>query len=182
MEFALKPRSLNMDRMASMELAINNEREEMAFYNNESARSKNPVAKALFKTLAEEEQEHMDRIAALHKKLTSAGSWPENVALEVSGTNVKKALSDFRRDLTSTQEHDDNDITALKKSIDSEAGASKLYAGLAAACTNKKEKTFFAFLSEIEHEHMMSLQDSLAYLEDPESWLEAQEHSGLDGA
>jgi rubrerythrin len=171
-----------MDRMASMELAINNEREEMAFYNNESARSKNPVAKALFKTLAEEEEEHMTRIAALHKKLTADGSWPEQVALEVSGTNVKKVLSDFRRELTSTQAHDDNDIKALNKAVQSEAGAAKLYAELAATCTNKKEKAFFTFLSEIEHEHMMSLKDSLAYLEDPSSWLEASEHSGLDGA
>ncbi len=171
-----------MDRMASMELAINNEREEMAFYNNESARSKNPVAKALFKTLAEEEQEHMTRISALHKKLVADGSWPVEVALEVSGTNVKKILSDFRRELTSTQAHDDDDIAALRKSIDSEAGASKLYADLAAACTSKQEKAFFTFLSEIEHEHRMSLEDSLAYLEDPASWLEAQEHQGLDGA
>ena len=171
-----------MDRMASMELAINNEREEAAFYNNEAARSKNPVAKALFKTLAEEENEHMARISALHAKLVGEGAWPEDVALEVSGTNVKKALSDFRRELTSTQEHDDDDIAALKKSIESEAGASKLYAELAASTANKQEKTFFTFLSEIEHEHEVSLKDSLAYLEDPESWLEAVEHIGLDGA
>jgi rubrerythrin len=171
-----------MDRMASMELAINNEREEMAFYNNESARSKNPVAKALFKTLAEEEKEHMTRIAALHQKLVSGGTWPEEVSIEVSGTDVKTVLADFRRELTSTQEHDDDDIAALKKSIDSEAGASKLYADLAAACTNKQERAFFTFLSEIEHEHMMSLQDSLAYLQDPASWLETSEHQGLDGA
>lgn len=154
----------------------------MAFYNNESARSKNPVAKALFKTLAEEENEHMNRISALHKRLVSDGSWPEEVSIEVSGTNVKNVLADFRRELTSTKEHDDNDIAALKKSIDSEAGASKLYADLAASCTNMQEKTFFSFLSKIEHEHMISLQDSLAYLEDPESWLEASDHQGLDGA
>ncbi len=171
-----------MDRMASMDLAINNEREEMAFYNNESARSKNPVAKALFKTLAEEEKEHMTRITTLHAKLTADGSWPEAVSIEVSGTNVKNVLSDFRRELTSTQEHDNDDIAALKKSIDSEEGASKLYAELAAACTNKQEKAFFTFLSEIENEHRVSLQDSLAYLLDPESWLEAAEHQGLDGA
>jgi rubrerythrin len=168
--------------MASIELAINNEREEMAFYNNESARSKNPVAKALFKTLAEEEKEHMTRISALHTKLTAAGSWPEEVSIEVSGTTVKAVLSNFRRELTSTQAHDDDDIAALEKSIESEAGAARLYADIAAACTNKREKTFFTFLSEIETEHKMSLQDSLAYLQDPESWLEASEHQGLDGA
>jgi rubrerythrin len=171
-----------MDRMASMELAINNEKEEMAFYNNESERSKNPIAKKLFKTLAEEEKEHMVRINELHKKLVANEAWPMDVPLEVSGTNVKVALSDFRRELTSTQQHDDDDIAALKKSIESERGAAKLYGDLADACTNPKEVNFFRFLSEIENEHMASLKDSLAYLEDPEGWLAQQEHAGLDGA
>ena len=171
-----------MDRMASIELAINNEKEEMAFYSGEAERSKNPVAKALFKTLAEEEEEHMTRITALHKKLVGAGAWPEDVAIEVSGSNVKKALSDFRRDLASTQEHDDDDIAALKKSIESEKGAAELYNNIAKASQNPQEVTFFKFLSEIEREHMLSLEDSLAYLEDPQSWLEADGRQGLDGA
>ncbi len=171
-----------MDRMASMELAINNEKEEMAFYNGEAERSKNPIAKKLFKTLAEEEKEHMVRIGELHKRLRADESWPEDVPLEVSGTNVKVALSDFRRELTTTQEHDDDDIAALKKSIESERGAAKLYGDIAAACTNAMEATFFRFLSEIETEHMASLKDSLAYLEDPEGWLAQSEHAGLDGA
>ena len=171
-----------MDRMASMELAINNEKEEMAFYNNESARSRNPIAQKLFKTLAEEEKEHMVRINDLHKRLVANEAWPEEVPLEVSGTNVKAALSDFRRELTSIQEHDDDDIAALKKSIESERGAAKLYGDLAAVCTNPKEVNFFRFLSEIETEHMASLKDSLAYLEDPEAWMAQHEHAGLDGA
>ena len=171
-----------MDRMKSIKMAIDNEKSEMAFYNGEAARSKNPVAKALFKTLAEEEKEHMERIGDLHKKLTAAGSWPEDVPLEVSGTNVTSALAKVRRDLASSQEHDDDDIAALKKSIDSEADASKAYAEIAKACNNPKEVAFFKFLAEIENEHMASLKDSLAYLEDPESWLEQAGKIGLDGA
>jgi rubrerythrin len=168
--------------MASIVLAINNEKSEMAFYNNESERSKNPVAKQLFKTLAEEEKEHMTRISTLHEKLVADGSWPEDVPIEVSGTNVKAVLSDFRRELASTNEHDNDDIAALKKAIASEEGAAKLYAELAASTANPQENNFFKFLSNIEREHRLSLEDSLAYLEDPESWLEASERQGLDGA
>ena len=171
-----------MDRMASIELAINNEKEEMAFYNGEAERSKNPVAKALFKTLAEEEEEHMARISDLHEKLVGQGAWPEDVPIEVSGSNVRKSLSDFRRDLATTQAHDDNDIAALEKSIESEKGAAELYSNIAKASDNPQEKTFFNFLSDIEREHMLSLEDSLAYLKDPESWLEADGRQGLDGA
>ena len=34
----------------------------------------------------------------------------------------------------------------------------------------------------VELEHMLSIKDSLFYLEDPEGWLEEQERQGLDGA
>ena len=171
-----------MDRMASIELAISNEKAEMAFYHNESERSKNPVAKQLFKTLAKEEEEHMIRIQTLHDKLVADGSWPQDVPIEVSGTNVKAVLRDFRRELASTSEHDGDDIAALKKAIDSEEGAAKLYGELAKISTNQQESNFFRFLADIEREHRISLEDSLSYLEDPESWLEASEHRGLDGA
>lgn len=171
-----------MDRMASIELAINNEKEEMAFYNGEAKRSKNPIAKALFKTLAQEEEEHMTRISDLHKRLVGEGAWPEDIPIEVSGSNVKQALSDFRRDLATTQEHDDNDIAALKKSIESERGAAELYNNITKASDNPQEKAFFSFLSDIEREHMLSLEDSLSYLQDPESWLSADGRQGLDGA
>ena len=73
-----------MNRMASIELAINNEKAEMAFYNNESERSRNPVAKQLFRTLAGEEEEHMTRIQKLHDRLVADGSWPREVPTPIS--------------------------------------------------------------------------------------------------
>ena len=66
-----------MDRMSSIELAIRNENTEMEYYLEQVRRSRNPVAKLLFETLAADEKEHMVRIEGLHRKLTADGSWPE---------------------------------------------------------------------------------------------------------
>lgn len=170
-----------MDRMSSIELAIRNETAEMEYYLTQARRSRNPVARRLFETLAEDEKEHMTRLRALHGRLTADGSWPEDVAIEVAGTNVKQVLDSLGRD-QGTAAHDDDDIAALNRGIDLEQNGSKFYSGLAEVCQNPQEQRFFRFLAGIEREHMLSIKDSLFYLEDPQGWLEEKERAGLDGA
>jgi rubrerythrin len=171
-----------MDRISSIELAIQNETTEMAYYLNQANRSTNPMAKALFETLASEEKEHMTLIRRLHEKLVADGSWPEDVPIEVQGTNVKTVLDGFWRDSQAAADHDSDDLEALKKSIAFEEKGATFYAELAQTCQNPQEQKFFKFLAGIEREHMLSLQDSYYYLEDPEGWLESKGRAGLDGA
>lgn len=171
-----------MDRMSSIELALKNEKTEMEFYRGESKRSKNPLAKAMFDTLARDEAEHMARIKKLHGKLVDEGSWPEDVKIDVAGTNVKDVLDGLVGKEGSAEDHDNDDVKAIKRAIDFETNGEKFYAELAQTCENPKEKEFFDFLSTIEREHKLSLTDTLGYLEDPQSWLEEHERIGLDGA
>ncbi|HPQ81196.1 MAG TPA: ferritin family protein, partial [bacterium] len=80
------------------------------------------------------------------------------------------------------EEHDDDDIAALKKAIEFESKGADLYAKLADSSTNPMEKSFFSFLAGIEREHHGSLADALAYLENPEDYMMRQGRGGLDGA
>jgi rubrerythrin len=168
--------------MASIELAMKNEKTEMEFYKGEAARSKNPLAKAMFDTLARDEAEHMARIKKLHAKLIADGSWPEEVAIAVAGTNIKDVLEGLVGQEGSAADHDDDDVAAIKRAIGFETGGEKFYEDLSKACENAMEKEFFEFLSSIEREHKLSLTATLAYLVDPQSWHEEHERSGLDGA
>ena len=171
-----------MDRMSSIELAMMNEQKEMEYYAKAAERSKNALAKAMFKTLARDEAEHMKRIKGLHGKLVDGGSWPEDVSIEVAGTNVKEVLDGIVGTDGSAEGQDQDDVAALKQGIEFETNGEKFYAELSEVCDNPMEKTFFKFLSGIEREHRLSLTDTLHYLEDPESWMETHERSGLDGA
>ncbi len=170
-----------MDRISSIELAIKNESTEMEYYLNQARRSKNPVAKLLFQTLAADEKEHMVRLKALHERLVANGDWPEDVPLEVAGTNIKNALKSLARDHKSTTEHNADDVAALKQSAEYEKSGAQFYAELARQCTQPVEAQFFNFLAEIEREHMLSINDSLYYLEDPQGWLQRNGKTGLDG-
>lgn len=171
-----------MDRMATIELALKNEKTEQAFYLHEARHAHNALAKELFEMLAKDEEEHARRISGLHDKLVVGGQWPQDVPIEVAGTNVKKVLAGLVRRVGSDIVHEDTDITALKKAIDFESKGADLYTRLSAACTNPMEKTFFAFLAGIEREHHLSLADALAFLENPEDYLLRQGHGGLNGA
>ena len=170
-----------MDRMTSIELAIRNERTEMEYYLEQARRSKNPVAKLLFETLAADEKEHMVRIGNLHRRLTADGAWPDDLPIEVAGTEVLGRVNKLMEEKDTSAEHDDDDIAALKKAAKGEADGVKFYKELAQVCDNQKEKKFFEFLAKIEREHLLSIQDSLFYLEDPEGWFEEKGRSGLDG-
>mgnify|MGYP003572590946 FL=1 len=171
-----------MDRISSIELALKNEQSEMEYYLNNARRSNNPVARKLFETLAADEREHMTRIKGLHQKLLADGSWPDDLPIAVAGTNIKEALAAVSRIGEEAANHDADDIAALKQGIEFEQGGSKFYGELAEACDNPQEARFFRFLSGIEREHLLSIQDSLFYLEDPEGWLESHERHHLDGA
>ena len=171
-----------MDRMSSIEMAIKNEETEMAFYSNEARRSRNPLAKAMFENLARDEEEHMKRIRGLHERLIATGAWPEDMPIEVAGTDIAKTLNDLVGKQEAATDHDDDDILALEKAVDFESRGAAFYADLAGECTNPMESSFFQFLARIEREHHLSLTDSLAYLRDPENWMLQHERAGLDGA
>jgi rubrerythrin len=136
----------------------------------------------MFKNLARDEEEHMKRIGALHEKLVAKGSWPEDLPITVAGTQIAATLRSLVGATGAAKDHDDDDEAALRRAVDFEAKGELLYKDLAKACTNPQERTFFEFLSGIEREHRLSLVDSLAYLENPQAWLEQHEKVSLDGA
>ncbi len=171
-----------MDYLESIELAMRNEKSEMEFYLNEASRSKNELAKKMFTTLANDEKEHMQRIKKLHDRLVAEGSWPADVPIEVAGTDIKQVLDNLATKVGSKTDHEDDDIQALKKAAEFESKGAAFYSDLAQTCDNQMEKNFFEFLAKIEREHQLSITDSLAFLEDPETWMMQHERSGLDGA
>lgn len=171
-----------MDKMSSVKFAMDNEQREMDYYLKEAARSKNPVVKRLLQTLASEEKDHKEWIGKLHTKLLADGTWPVDVDLDMVDSNVTQELKKLDYKADATKAHDGDDIDALVAAVKFEKDAADFYTELMGKCENPKEKEFFKFLSKIEHDHMLSIEDSLSYLKDPETWFATTERPGLDGA
>jgi rubrerythrin len=170
------------DRLNALETALNNEMRERAFYLRHAARTKNPVGKAMFKQIGDEELEHYERLKELHAKWERQEKWPETVPLKVKGTVVKDLLMDSVRSVDVKSGGDDDDLEAVRIAIEFEAKGARGYAMLRDSVRNPQEKEFFSLLAQIENEHYLSLKDVEEFLTDPESYFRRREHHGLDGA
>jgi len=170
------------ERLNALEVALNNETREREFYLKNAERTKNPVGKAMFERIAEDELEHYNRLKELHGKWAAKDKWPESVPLKVNNTVVKDILVNVIKKVEKTAKGDADDIAAIKTAVDFEEKGVKFYSELRDASSNPREKEFFDLLAMIEHEHYLSLKDAEEYLTDPTSWFIKTEHHSMDGA
>ena len=159
-------------RLNALEVALNNELREQDFYLRNAERSCNPVGKALFQQLANEELEHYELLKKLHETWDKNKKWPETVPLKVKETLVTDILNTVTRENESRPDQDEDDLTANRTAVKFEAEGEAFYAKLRDESTEPKEKEFFAMMSNMEHEHYASLKDTEEFLLDPDAWYE----------
>jgi rubrerythrin len=169
-------------RIKALELAITNEARERDFYLSHSERTTHPLGKKMFRSLANDELEHMERIKILHQRLQQQGRWPEDLPLEVKGAKVKDVLAAVAELGKKAPEADRDDIEAIRIALDFEAKGEAFYRDLAEKTDNSMEREFYRLLSSMEHEHFVSLKETLEFFENPEGWFAARERPTLDGA
>ena len=169
------------ESLQAIDVALNNELREHQFYLQHAQRTRNPVGKAMFQRIGEEELEHYRRLQELHEKWKKKEKWPETVPLQVANTNVRDALLGVLKKVEQQPVSDADDLAAIRTAIDFEYRGVAFYGKLGDMVTDPKEKQFFALLSGIEKEHALSLQDAELFLTDPESYYRQIEHHTLDG-
>lgn len=171
------------ERLSALELALKNEMTEREFYLSNAKRTKNPLGKAMFKEIADDELEHYERLLKLHDTWKKEQKWPETIPLTVKDTKVKDVLAAVMEKEAKLPPGDDDDLAALKKAIDFEAKGVQYYRSLRDKVKDSMEKQFFNLLADIEDEHFRSLKETEEYLLDPAAWYRSKERGGgLDGA
>lgn len=168
-------------RLDAIVLALNNEMSEREFYLKHAQRTGNPLGKAMFSLIADDELEHYQRLKALHEKWVKNDAWPETVPLTVKKTNLKTALNEVISAVDKMPVADTDDLEAISTASEFESRGIELYTRLSTASQDPREKAFFALLAGMEREHFLSLKDTEEYLKDPSSWFTRKERHGLDG-
>ena len=165
----------------AIEIALENELKERDFYISQSKKTDNPVGKKMFETIAQEEDEHYQKLKEIHKKLEQTGKWPKEVSTVINETNIRESLKELPSIVDQTFNSTADDKEAIKIAIAFEKEAHVFYANLKKEAEDAQEKSFFGHLADIEWEHMQSLEDTLAFFEDPAAWYANSEKSQLDG-
>jgi len=169
------------ERLDAIVLALNNEMSERDFYLKHAQRTGNPVGKAMFNLIADDELEHYQRLTAIHERWVKNDAWPETVPLTVKQTNLKTVLNEIIRAVDKMPAADPDDLDAIRTAVEFESKGIDLYTRLSTASQDPREKAFFAMLAGMEREHFLSLKDTEEYLKDPSSWFTMKERHGLDG-
>ncbi len=167
--------------LKSVEVALENELKEKEFYTKQSHKVTNPVGKKMFETIAQEEEDHYQQLKAIHNNLESTGQWPENISPVIKETDIKEALKEMINSVDGGADSTTDDKQAVQIAIDFERKAYTFYKDLIKKTENPDERKFFEYMAAIEHKHVVSLEDTLLYFEDPSGWLMASEKSLLDG-
>lgn len=170
------------ERIKALETALNNEQREKEFYLKHARRTSNALGKAMFETIAADEDEHYQRLLELHKTLEKEGKWPETLPIKVKDTQVKDVLKKVVESIDTGSNADTTDMEAVEIAIDFETKGEAFYNKLEKLTENAQEKQFFRLLASMEREHRLSLKDTYEFFRDPEGWYRMQEGHTLDGA
>jgi len=170
-------------RSETLVMALSNERRERAFYLAQAERTRNRLGRSMFLRIADDELEHAVRLERIHEELARGGAWPEGVELGLKLGEVGRSLDALVGELgQAAGEADADDLEAVETACRFEAEGERLYAQLAGAASEKREKAFFELLSSMEREHFRALKEVEEYLRDPASYFTVKERHGLDGA
>ena len=126
------------DRLNALEVALNNEMKERAFYLKHTQRTKKPIGKAMFRQIANEEFEHYERLKQLHQRWEINEKWPETIPLKVEDTLIKDVLKNLVKRVDQITEEDADDLEAVRTAIDFEAKGAPYYAGLYALVSQRR--------------------------------------------
>jgi len=169
-------------RLNALEVALDNEKRERAFYLEHAERTQNPVGKAMFEQIANDELEHYERLKERHARWKKEEKWPDTVRLAVRKSTARDLFTKLVDERGDIPPGNNDDLEAIRTAIDFEAKGVKHYAGLRDGSSDEKERAFFDLLSSMEREHYLSLRDTEEFLTDPVSWYRRTESPILDGA
>jgi rubrerythrin len=159
------------ERLNALDVAITNEMRERKFYLKCAERTTNPLGRAMFQQIADDELEHYRRLKELQEKRSSEEGLPDTVPLKVRDTNLKHILKDVIDNMDKLSQVADDELEAVRTAIDFEAKGAAYYAKLRDEVTDPKEKAFFDLLANMEHQHYLILKETEAYFTNPDSWL-----------
>ena len=165
----------------ALELALKMEKEGREFYLKAAQKSQNELGQKLFRSLADAELEHMEKIKAIYDAIRRAGSWPEAKTSFVKGKLPHTVFAEAIDNLGKLVKDTSDELQALRTGMDLENKSLLYYLDRSSQDVSSGEKQFYQALVAEERGHYMLLVDSYEYLLDPPAYFVRKERHGLDG-
>ncbi len=161
--------------MNAIEIAIRMETDAINFYKKAAERTKHPVGKKMFLTIAEDEKRHLDMLSQIFKDI--------NITIkEVSPMkNIKTIFESMQDEMMRRIEATSDELDAFKIAMQMEKEGVEFYKKAGSEARTKKEESLFERLVIEEQQHYDIFANTYFFLSDTGSWFMWEEHSIVDG-
>ncbi|MGR3219857.1 MAG: ferritin-like domain-containing protein [Candidatus Anammoxibacter sp.] len=164
-----------------LSVAIKQESDGIKFYTDAYEKCKHHLGKAMFKSFADDEKEHLKRLKKLQEAET--GSFQNDVAESNIVEAKERLLSVFGRmkdRLESTIQPESDDMEALKVAIELERTGHRLYETAYDETNDVRAKELYKFLAKEEIIHYEILRNTYNYLNSVDKLHAKDEDRGYD--
>ena len=171
---------VNKSTTQALELALKMEKEGREFYLKAGQKSRNELGQKLFRSLADAELEHMEKIKKIHDAIHGTVSWPEGKTSFAKGKLPYTVFAEALDNLGQLVKATVDELEALRTGMDMENKSLLFYLDRGGQAASSGEKQFYQALVAEERGHYMLLFDSYEYLLDPQAYFISKERHGED--
>ncbi len=172
-------REIPNDPQLIMEAAIANEIEGHKILLRGKEASDDPLAKATFEFLANEELHHIELIKEFSQVLAGIRSWdPSSLRennLSEAGLSIRKIFERFATQFEAVGSADDQRLEVYKIAMDMERRGHDFYRKAAEQVEDEKAKSLFNWLADEEIRHFTIIQDTYDFIKQPDAILAMEE-------
>jgi rubrerythrin len=168
--------------LTALEKAMETERKGRSFYAEAGEHVKDPMGKAVFQTLARDEEEHLRLLQAEYEAISNEQDWMELDEAKVCEPLTPLKLYPDRQDAALMIATDTTDLEALKLAMKFEEQGYEMYVAAGGETDDPKGKMVFDFLATQANSHYAFLQKTHEYLTSEGAWyFDGEEFPMFDG-
>ena len=174
----------NNEALKALTIALKLEKDGYQFYIKASKKTKNLLGKEMFKSIAEEEKKHIERIQNIYGGLKKSKEWPETSKKaegEKKSVKFETIFNKVNNDIKKSLEIDPGDIEAIKIAKEMEIKGYKFYQERSEKAESLFEKEFYQVLVKEESNHYEVLENTYEYLSNPSDWFSKKERPIYEG-
>ncbi|MHB1001794.1 MAG: ferritin-like domain-containing protein [Armatimonadota bacterium] len=171
---------ISNDPKEVVKAALEFEMEGHKIFIDAGEKSKDPLSKATFKFLADQELQHIEAIKAFAASLEGKGKFDADTLGEyMTAAKAKKEIigifAQFKDQFEATAGDADERLEIYKVAMNMETRGHDFYGQAADEATDQTSRKMFRFLSDEEAQHFMLIQDTHDFLEQPDAFMAMEE-------
>ena len=161
--------------MDALELAMNMEKDAVAFYTEAARKTKHPAGKKMFQTITEDEKRHLEMVSQIIKglNLTHKNMSPMK--------NVKTIFESMKDEMMKKVEATADELEAFKIAMGMEKEGLEFYRKMLSGSKNEKERALLERLIQEEQQHFEIFANTYQFLADTGNWFMWEERGIVEG-